>query len=171
MSFSYSQYRTPFPGFCRPSAFCNPSCGGATFATHSRCRTQNALTRGRDIQADSDWIAVIAFATSPLLKSFLPDALAGCGLRRDSHREQFPRLALRQRHVWRIRLLEHRRHEDRKPPGDRSDRLALRYLRPSCALSPTATAPLARRLTPASARRTSQARVARPSRRQEWAKR
>ena len=54
----------------RPPAFYNPSCGGATCATHSRRWEHDALTRGRDIQAFPGRTAVVALASFPFLKLY-----------------------------------------------------------------------------------------------------
>ena len=72
MSLFYPQCRTALTAPCRPPAFCNPSCGGATFATHSKCRALNALTRRRDIQAASVGNAVMSSGVPSLPKSCLP---------------------------------------------------------------------------------------------------
>ena len=85
---------------------------------------QTALARGRDIQAFSDRIAVIAFAPFPFLKSF-PRLASGTASCASSGCEEIPLPALRQRHVGCIRPLKHRDHEHREGPGHGGYRLPL----------------------------------------------
>lgn len=133
MSLSYSQCRAAVDGFvARLHSIIHPAgvqplrrTHGAERRTHSPA--DGTFKRFRTGLRSSSWLRLLFLKSSAGISAGIRDL---CGR---PHCKQLLLAPPRQRHIRRIRLLEHRHHQDRERPRHRGYGLAFRYLRAPCA--------------------------------------